>query len=168
MIRKKQITGQGKHGIVKMAEQNNTLAESLKVVLADTFAFYLKAHNYHWNVEGENFNDYHAFFATLYNEAWLATDLIAEHIRTLDEYVPASFGRFYQLATISDEVNIPTAINMARKLEEDNKKVIVSLTSAHKLSEKTNKIGITNFLEDRIDIHEKHGWMLRAITKGRG
>jgi starvation-inducible DNA-binding protein len=168
MIQKKQITGQGKHGIVKMAEQNNTLAESLKVVLADTFAFYLKAHNYHWNVEGENFNDYHAFFATLYNEAWLATDLIAEHIRTLDEYVPASFGRFYQLATISDEVNIPTAINMARKLEEDNKKVIVSLTSAHKLSEKTNKIGITNFLEDRIDIHEKHGWMLRAITKGRG
>jgi starvation-inducible DNA-binding protein len=151
----------------KMAEENNTLADSLKVVLADTFAFYLKAHNYHWNVEGENFNDYHAFFATLYNEAWAATDVIAEHIRTLDEYVPGSFGRFYQLATISDEVNIPTAINMARKLEEDNKKVLASLTSAHELSEKANKIGITNFLEERIDIHEKHGWMLRAISKGK-
>jgi starvation-inducible DNA-binding protein len=149
-------------------EKNNTLADSLKVVLANTFAFYLKAHNYHWNVEGENFNDYHAFFATLYNEAWAATDLIAEHIRTLDEYVPGSFGRFYQLSTISDETNIPTAINMARKLEEDNKKVLESLNTAHDLSEKANKIGITNFLEERIDIHEKHGWMLRAISKGRG
>ena len=148
-------------------EKNNALGDSLKVVLADTFAFYLKAHNYHWNVEGENFNDYHAFFATLYNEAWAATDLIAEHIRTLDEYVPGSFGRFYQLATISDEVNIPSAINMARKLEEDNKKVLASLVAAHKLSEKNNKIGITNFLEERIDIHEKHGWMLRAISKGK-
>jgi starvation-inducible DNA-binding protein len=156
-------------GLLIMAEEkNNTLADSLKVVLADTFAFYLKAHNYHWNVEGENFNDYHAFFATLYNEAWAATDVIAEHIRTLDEYVPGSFGRFYQLSTISDEANIPTAINMARKLEEDNKKVLASLVASHELSEKANKIGITNFLEERIDIHEKHGWMLRAITKGRG
>jgi starvation-inducible DNA-binding protein len=156
-------------GLLIMAkEKNNTLADSLKVVLANTFAFYLKAHNYHWNVEGENFNDYHAFFATLYNEAWAATDLIAEHIRTLDEYVPGSFGRFYQLSTISDETNIPTAINMARKLEEDNKKVLESLNTAHDLSEKANKIGITNFLEERIDIHEKHGWMLRAISKGRG
>jgi starvation-inducible DNA-binding protein len=149
-------------------EKNNTLADSLKVVLANTFAFYLKAHNYHWNVEGENFNDYHRFFAKLYNETWAAADLVAEHIRTLDEYAPASFGRFYQLSTISDETNIPTAINMARKLEEDNKKVLESLTTAHDLSEKANKIGITNFLEERIDIHEKHGWKLRAISKGRG
>lgn len=155
-------------GLLIMAEEkNNTLADSLKVVLADTFAFYLKAHNYHWNVEGENFNDYHAFFATLYNEAWAATDVIAEHIRTLDEYVPGSFGRFYQLTTITDEVNIPTAINMVRKLEEDNKKVLASLATAHEQSEKSNKIGITNFLEERIDIHEKHGWMLRAIAKGK-
>lgn len=151
-----------------MKKENNTLAESLKVVLADTFAFYLKAHNYHWNVEGENFNDYHAFFKTLYEETWAAVDLVAEHIRTLDEYVPGSFGRFYNLTNISDEVNIPTAINMIRKLEEDNKKVIDSLVSAHELSEKTKKIGITNFLEERIDIHEKYGWMLRAISKGRG
>ena len=155
-------------GLLIMAEEkNNTLPDSLKVVLADTFAFYLKAHNYHWNVEGENFNDYHAFFATLYNEAWLATDLIAEHIRTLDEYVPASFGRFYQLATISDEVNIPTAINMVRKLEEDNKKVLASLATAHEQAEKAKKIGIVNFIEERIDIHDKHGWMLRAIAKGK-
>lgn len=155
-------------GLLIMAEEkNNTLADSLKVVLADTFAFYLKAHNYHWNVEGENFNDYHAFFATLYNEAWLATDLVAEHIRTLDEYVPGSFGRFYQLATISDETNIPTAINMVRKLEEDNKKVLASLAAAHEQAEKANKIGIVNFIEERIDIHEKHGWMLRAIAKGK-
>lgn len=151
-----------------MTEQkDNKLAESMKVVLATSFAFYLKAHNYHWNVEGPNFNDYHAFFKTLYKEVWAATDLIAEHIRVLDEYVPGSFGRYYQLSTISDEVNIPTAINMIRKLEEDNRKVLESLVEAHKAAEKSNKIGIVNFLEERIDVHEKHGWMLRAIAKGK-
>jgi starvation-inducible DNA-binding protein len=32
-----------------------TLIEMMRKVLADTFAMYLKAHNYHWNVEGSNF-----------------------------------------------------------------------------------------------------------------
>lgn len=144
----------------------NELAESLKKALADTFAFYLKAHNYHWNVEGPHFNDYHAFFGVLYNDAWGAVDLIAEHIRTLDSYVPGSFSRYGELATIKDEVNIPSSMSMVAKLESDNKLVIESLTAAMKLAEKSGKVGISNFLQDRIDAHEKHGWMLRAISKG--
>lgn len=152
-----------------MAEEkdNDKLANSLKVTLATTFGFYLKAHNFHWNVEGENFNDYHTFFGTLYTEVFAAIDIIAEHIRTLDVYVPGSFGRFYQLSEVKDETNIPTAINMARKLEEDNRKVIAALEDSHKLADAAGKRGIVNFLEERIDIHEKHGWMLRAISKGR-
>lgn len=142
------------------------LEEELKVVLADTFAFYLKAHNYHWNVEGSNFSEYHSFLDALYNDAWGAVDAIAEHIRTLDSYVPGSFSRFKQLSTIEDETKIPTAINMLKKLEADNKKVIASLTSAYEAAEKEKKIGISNFLQDRVDIHEKHGWMLRAFIKG--
>jgi starvation-inducible DNA-binding protein len=148
-------------------KDNDLLGNSLKVLLATKFGFYLKAHNYHWNVEGENFNDYHTFFGNLYNEVFASIDVVAEHIRTLDIYVPGSFGRFYQLSEVKDETNIPTAINMARKLEEDNKKVIAALNDAHKLAEAAGKKGIVNFIEERIDIHEKHGWMLRAISKGR-
>jgi len=148
-------------------ENESTLADKMKVVLATSFAFYLKAHNYHWNVEGENFNDYHTFLGTLYEEVWGAVDLIAEHIRSLDEYAPGSLGRFYQLSTISDETNIPTATNMIRKLAEDNQKVLETLTEAHSVAEKENKLAIVNFLEGRIDVHEKHGWMLRAISKGK-
>lgn len=142
-----------------------SLINTGKVALADTFAFYLKAHNYHWNVEGENFNDYHAFFATLYTDAWEATDAIAEHLRTLDTYVPASFGRFKELATIEDETKVPSAKTMISRLEADNRKVIASLTAAYKDADSEQKLGFANFLQDRIDIHEKHGWMLRATNK---
>ena len=144
----------------------NELSEALKKALADTFAFYLKAHNFHWNVEGPNFNDYHAFFGVLYNDAWGAVDLIAEHIRTLDSYVPGSFSRYADLARVTDEVNSPSAASMMTKLEADNRIVIESLTTAMKAAEKIGKVGISNFLQDRIDAHEKHGWMLRAISKG--
>lgn len=141
------------------------LVDSGKVALADTFAFYLKAHNYHWNIEGPNFNDYHAFLNGLYNDAWTATDLIAEHLRTLDTYVPGSFERFKELATIEDETKVPNAKTMLTRLESDNKKVIASLTNAYNDAEAEKKLGFANFLQDRIDIHEKNGWMLRAMTK---
>ena len=90
---------------------------------------------------------------------------IAEHIRTLDAYAPGSFSRFQELATIKDETKIPSAVAMAKKLEEDNVRVIASLTKAYELAEKNKKCGFANFLQDRIDKHEKHGWMLRSIAK---
>jgi DNA-binding ferritin-like protein len=54
---------------------------------------------------------------------------------------------------------------MLTKLEADNQKIMDSLTKAYKLAEEANKIGLSNFLQDRIDIHEKHSWMLRSIVK---
>lgn len=143
------------------------LIEQLKRALADTFAFYLKAHNFHWNVEGPDFQQYHSFLDGLYNETWLATDAIAEHIRTLDAYAPGALSRFRELATIQDELNVPAAAAMLAKLEADNKIVIATLTRAYALAESNNKPGLSNFLQDRIDIHEKHGWMLRSFIKAK-
>ena len=74
-----------------------TLIEMMRKVLADTFAMYLKAHNYHWNVEGSNFPQYHDFFGNLYQELHGAVDPIAEEIRALDAYVPGSLSRFLEL-----------------------------------------------------------------------
>lgn len=142
-----------------------TLQEIMKKVLADTFAMYLKAHNYHWNVEGPSFPQYHEFFGNLYEELFGAIDPIAEHIRALNAYAPGSFSRFLELSDIEDELNIPPAIEMARKLYMDNDLVINTLNVAFKLAEKFEQNGLSNFIQDRIDIHKKHGWMLRSITK---
>lgn len=141
------------------------LVEKMKVVLADTFAMYLKAHMFHWNVTGSNFNEMHAFFGGIYNELWLATDLIAEQIRTLDAYAPGSFTRFGQLATVEDETSIPAAMAMVSKLKDDNDKVMETLKAAYLEAEKQKVYGLANFLQDRIDVHAKHGWMLKSTLK---
>ena len=141
------------------------LVEQLKVSLADTFAFYLKAHYFHWNVEGPGFPQYHSLFETIYTDAWEAVDAIAEHIRTLNAYAPGSLCRFNDLKTTECETTIPTAVNMITKLQDDNKKVIDTLTKACVLADKNKKVGLANFLQERIDKHEKHGWMLRATAK---
>lgn len=142
-----------------------TLTEMMKKVLADTFAMYLKSHNYHWNVEGSNFPQYHEFFGNLYQELHGAVDPIAEQIRALDSYAPGSFTRFIELTEIEDELNVPLGTDMARKLLSDNQTVMSTLNVTLKLAEQFDQQGLMDFLAGRIDIHSKHAWMLRSISK---
>ena len=142
-----------------------TLIEMMRKVLADTFAMYLKAHNYHWNVEGANFPQYHEFFGNLYEELHGAVDPIAEEIRALNAYAPGSFTRFLELTEIEDEMTIPSGIEMAARLSIDNEKVLSTLNMAFKLAEEFDQQGLADFVAGRIDTHKKHGWMLRSITK---
>lgn len=141
------------------------LAEHLKKCLANTFCFYLKAHNYHWNVQGIHFSHLHTFFGDLYTEVWGAVDLIAEQIRTLDAFAPGSLKRFGDLTDIEDELNVPDAMQMVIRLKDDNQKLIDCLKEAQKIAQRADAVGVDNFLQGRIDIHFKHHWMLTAISK---
>lgn len=142
-----------------------TLVEVMKKVLADTFALYLKAHNYHWNVEGINFPQYHEFFGNLYKELHGAIDPIAEEIRALGAYAPGSMSRYLEMTDIEDETNVPMGLEMAHRLMLDNLVVLNTLNIAFKLANEFDKQGLADFLAGRIDVHNKHGWMLRSITK---
>lgn len=86
-----------------------TLVDSMKRFLATNFAFYLKTHGFHWNVEGQNFAQMHEFFGNLYEEVFNATDGIAERIRSLDAYAPATFDRYMELSEIKGEERILTS-----------------------------------------------------------
>jgi len=142
------------------------ITNPLKVAFADTYALYLKAQNYHWNVEGPMFPMYHEFFGNIYEEVGGAIDPFAEEIRAQKSYAPASFGRFNELSTIEDESLIqllPTT--MVTNLFEDNNRVLASLQLAREAADKYNQNGLVNFLEERLDQHNKHAWMLRASMK---
>lgn len=141
------------------------LMDQMKVVHATNFSFYLKTHFFHWNVEGPFFPQLHDLFETIYSDAWGAVDSIAEHIRAIKGYAPGSFTRFAQDSKIADQVEVIPAIDMVKMLEKDNESLIAELVSAQKSAESEGEIGLANFLQDRIDIHKKHGWMLRATSK---
>jgi len=141
------------------------LIQQMKACLASTFAFYLKAQNFHWNIEGPNFPQYHELFSNVYEDAFGAVDAIAEQIRTLDAYAPGSMSRFLTLSIIDEQLNIPEAKKMVSELESDNKNLINLLAKTYALAEKYNRLAISNFLQDRIQAHEKQGWMLRATSK---
>jgi starvation-inducible DNA-binding protein len=141
------------------------LMDAMKRYHATNFSFYLKLHFFHWNVEGMFFSQLHDFFGDLYNEVWTAQDDIAERIRTIKGYAPGSLQRMKDLSLIDDQIDVPAAQQMIVIAMEDNEKVIQTLTEAYKLAEAANELGLANFLQDRLDIHKKHEWMLRATLK---
>jgi starvation-inducible DNA-binding protein len=143
------------------------LVQAMKKSLADTFAFYLKAQGFHWNVEGPNFPQYHALFDTIYNEVYGSIDRFAEEIRAMDAYAPASFARFSELTSLQDEIQILNAQGMLAKLLADNDVVLASLEQAYELAEVAHNHGLSNFLAERQDAHKKHAWQLRATLKQR-
>ena len=138
------------------------LIEDMKVCLATTFAFYLKAHNFHWNVEGPMFPAYHKFFQKIYEDAFDAVDGIAEEIRTLGSFAPGSMTRYLELTKVDDEISFYDAHRMVKTLQMDNERVIDVLRKAQNQANKQNAVGLENFLQDRIDKHYKHNWMLKA------
>jgi len=142
------------------------LTQSAKIAFASEFSFYLLAHNFHWNVEGSDFLEYHDLFGKIYEEVYGAIDNFAEKIRSLGTYVPASYSRFNMLSKIDDETNILDKDSMVRELLLNNEKMLIILKKTYDAAEAAGEHGFSNFLAERMDAHKKHGWMLRASTKG--
>ena len=134
--------------------------------MADTFIMYFKTHSFHWNIEGQDFAQYHEFFGDLYEDVYSAVDPLAENIRKLGDYSPKSLMDLYDHKTIMEESSIPSLTGMLTATLAANDQVLYSLNKVFALAQKNNKQGLCNFIADRIDTHEKHGWQIRASLKG--
>lgn len=139
--------------------------KKLKVLMADTYALYLKTQNYHWHVTGVRFQSLHALFEEQYQELALAVDAIAERIRVLNDLAPATFKEFESLKTLKDGNSNNSANQMVIELAEDNNALVRDLNAAIRIAQDNKDEGTVNLLADRIEAHEKARWMLNASTE---
>ena len=143
----------------------DALQQALKIAFASEFAFYLKAHYFHWNVEGPLFTQLHELFGNIYEEVYGSIDPFAENIRKLGAYTPGSFARFSVLSLVDDETEILSPEEMLVELLQDSEKMSEMLKIVFRAAEELGEHGLSNFLADRQDAHEKHSWMLRSTLK---
>lgn len=139
------------------------LIEELKTALATSFAFYLKAQYFHWNVTGKDFVQLHDFFGKLYEEVLDSIDIMAEHIRALDAFSPGGLKRMVDLSLISDTDIIPTDEMMVNILSQNNQTLIKQLNKVFELADSENEQALADFISQRLASHKKHAWMLRSI-----
>ena len=140
------------------------IVQNLKIVLATTFHFYLKAHKFHWNVIGSDFAQHHEFLGTLWEETFAAVDPLAEFIRTKGELSPGSFQEFLELSQLDDPTDEDTnAQVMFEVLSRDNDTLLDTLKEAYQSAEEEMDFDISDYLAGRIAAHKKHGWMLASF-----
>ena len=141
------------------------LSELLKSLLASTYAYTIKAQFFHWNVEGKDFLQMHDFFQNIYEDAYSAIDVLAEEIRTLNEYAPGSFERFLELSQIPGQTKIQRTQLMLEELLADSDLLISLINQTFAAATAENKQDIANFMAERLAAHNKYKWQIQSFLK---
>lgn len=146
-------------------ENRLEIAGGLKRLLADSYTLYLQTHNFHWNVTGLQFRELHLMFEEHYTELAVAVDDIAERIRTLDVPAPGTYKEFATLSSIEEVEGVPSASEMVELLTQSHEQVIRTCRDALKVAQEAEDESTAALVSDRMRIHEKTAWMLRATQK---
>lgn len=141
---------------------NVAVVKSLKNVLADSYALYLKTQNYHWNVESPHFKSLHLLFEEQYTDLAAAVDTTAELIRGLGEKAPGTFEAFSKLTVITPGKEKATAPNMVKELASDQEVISKTLQKTLEAAQKAGDEVVAGFVIERLTVHRKAAWMLRS------
>jgi starvation-inducible DNA-binding protein len=151
---------------IGISKENRTeITNGLKKLLADSYTLYLQTHNFHWNVTGMQFRELHLMFEEHYTELALAVDDIAERIRTLDVPAPATYKEFARLSSIEEVDGVPSSSEMVELLTKGHEQVIKTARQVLKIAQGADDESTASLVSDRMRIHEKTAWMLRATRK---
>ncbi|WP_288108832.1 Dps family protein [Limnobacter sp.] len=146
--------------------QRAAIAQGLSRLLAETYTLYLTTHNFHWNVTGPMFNTLHTMFMGQYTEMWNAVDPIAERIRALGFHAPGSYAEFSKLSTLADApAKPPKALAMVELLAKGHEAIARTAREVFEVVDAANDQPSADILTQRMDIHEKTAWMLRALLE---
>jgi starvation-inducible DNA-binding protein len=147
------------------AHDREKIAEGLKKLLADSYTLYLQTHNFHWNVTGPQFRELHLMFEEHYTELATAVDDLAERIRTLDVAAPGTYKQFARLSSIEEVEGVPTAADMVDILTHSHEQVVRTAREVLQLAQDAADESTAALVSDRMRIHEKTAWMLRATRR---
>ena len=147
-------------------ENRQSVAGILDSILSDEYVLYTKTRNYHWNVVGSHFSDYHKAFEEQYEDLSDDVDEIAERIRALGLKVSSSLSEFQKNSQIKEHPGeYPDANTMVSNLLNDHETVIQTIRKSIPVCDKYGDVGTEDFLTGLLEKHEKIAWMLRSILE---
>ncbi len=148
-------------------ENLSSVAHQLAVMLADEFLLYTKTRNAHWNVEGSDFHAMHKFFEEQYEQLDETMDDIAERIRSLGHYAPATLKDYLKLTRLTEESREKNdSHGFIKALLADHESIVIHLReNINRFANEYHDLGTSDFITGLMETHEKMAWMLRAHLK---
>lgn len=143
----------------------NAQAVSIKLntLLADEHVLYMKLRNYHWNYEGDNFSEMHAFYEAQYEQLAGSIDEIAERVRMLGNFATGRLKDMLALARLEEPDYTTDQKGQLKNLLNDHETLIKQLrTDIDEVDEKHKDAGTADLLTGLMRAHEKMAWMVRS------
>lgn len=151
----------------KMNNHSQIVADELAKVLADENILYIKTKNAHWNIEGEDFYDKHKFFEFQFGQIDELIDAVAERIRSIGHYTPASLKSYLELTHLTEESRAKNdSQGFIKELLSDHESIIAELRENIKpFADVYQDCGSSDFITGLMEKHEKMAWFLRSHLK---
>ena len=143
------------------------VVDVLTKVLADEFVLYTKTKKAHWNVEGADFYNKHLFFEQQYGQLDDIVDTVAERIRTLGHYAPATLREYLELTHLSEQSRDKNdSLSFIKELLADHETIMIHLReNITKYAAALHDLGTSDYITGLMETHEKMAWMLRSHLK---
>ncbi|MBI0577424.1 DNA starvation/stationary phase protection protein [Neobacillus cucumis] len=142
---------------------DNQLVSVLNKQIANWSVLYMKLHNYHWYVKGNQFFTLHTKFEEFYNEAGVHVDELAERLLSIGGNPVATMKECLELSSIQEASGNEAAEAMVQSIINDFSIITGELKEGMNLAGELNDETTGDML---LAIHsglEKHIWMLQAF-----
>ena len=148
-----------------MKNESQAMTNGLSGLLADTYVLYVKTQNFHWNVTGSHFYSHHKMFEEQYTQLSDAIDKIAERIRSLQAFAPASLSAFLKLTSLKESDHSLEAHSMVKELLCSHEQISKNIINLFEVAKKFNDEVTLDLLIERKSDHDKIIWILRSTLE---
>lgn len=146
----------------KAKTKSKSVVDSLRQIVADSYALLAQLHICHWNVTGPSFFSLHNAFEEQYTELFPAIDEIAERIRALGSNAPGGLSNLASMSEIKEIDEKATAKKMVEHLYASHEIVTRNLKTARDVAGEAGDDQTEDLMIARIQSHEKSAWMLKS------
>ena len=142
-----------------------TTQEQLKQVFDDNFVAYFRSHVAHVNIRGRNFHSDHELLGGIYEELQDQIDVIAELLRTLDEFMPSEVQFVLDQSTVGTGIFEGTSDELLAGVQADLETLKQFYEDLMEEADADGHKEIANYAQDRILAIAKHIWMIKSTLE---
>lgn len=143
-------------------QKSKRVADSLNKLLSNHQIYYQNLRGFHWLIVGKDFFQQHALFETLYNEASVTIDELAERVLMLGETPLHSFESYLKTSELKPVENVKSGNESMSIIKQNMQSLLNSVRKVLEVASDNNDEGTVAMMGELISRYEKHLWMFSA------